>query len=99
MARIYDTGVQRTDAAANPGSNVPIATSDTLVAAARPGRVLLILNNQDAANPVFLRFGTGAATAAGVRLAAGQTLTLDAYTGEVRAIATGATVALGVADI
>lgn len=99
MARTYGTGVQSTDQAGNPGTTVPVLITDTLLAAARASRALLILNNQDTTNPVFLRFGTGAATAAGIRLAAGTSLTLTAYTGEVRAIAVGGTVSVGVADI
>lgn len=80
--------------AKNPGSTVSVATTDTLIAVANPGRQeITVVNN--GANPVYLRLGTGtaAAGAVGIRLnASGGSWTTNVYRGQIRGYAdTGAT--------
>lgn len=81
-------------------TNPVIALADTQVVAAKADRKLLLIQNNDAANPVYLNFAGAAATTSGVKLIAGGSYQMDSSIGgqEVRGIATGAPVTLVVVE-
>lgn len=106
MARTF-TGpgnVGRVSDAANGGSALILNGSSQAVVSANPGRAALYLSNYGATNAMFLRFGTAATptptavASTGIRLAPGQTLVLEAFTGAVAVIGTAADV-LGIAEL
>ncbi len=68
-----------------------ITTSDTQLIAANPLRRRVIVHNIDATNPIFVTFGSDAATTAGFRIAKDESVEFQTV-GEIRAIATGGTV-------
>ena len=85
--------------AGTPAAAVSVATTDTLVLAANRQRLSATFCN-NGSNVIYLRLGTGAAVAGqGIRLAAGQTVTLDNYTGEVRGIALTAATSLTLVQV
>lgn len=77
-------------------------TTSTAIAVcpANPERVLLIITNLDATNPIFLG-GTKVTASNGDRLAGGQSLVVDgvAATTAVSAIASGGTVVTSVMEV
>lgn len=81
-------------------TNPVIALTNTQVVAAKSDRKFLLIQNNDAANPVYLNFAGAAATTAGVKLVAGGSYQMDSSIGdqEIRGIATGAPVTLVVVE-
>lgn len=84
--------ITQVDAAAQPGTSVSVGATSTVVAAANPARVEITITNDHATQILYLKLGAVAAEAnKGIRLnAAGGSYTTNAYTGEIRAIASGA---------
>lgn len=106
MARTF-TGpgnVGRVSDAKNGGQALSLTGASQAVAGPNPGRAALYVSNMSAANPMFLAFGTAAAAtptavaSSGIRLAPGQTLVIEAYTGAVAVIGTAADV-LGIVEL
>jgi hypothetical protein len=78
-------------------SQVAITVADSSVLVANPKRKQCLIVNHDTANPVFLSYTNAATTANGARLAPGASVVIT-FKGIVRAIATGGTVTLGLAE-
>lgn len=91
MTRTYHGQmVTQSDTAKQPKGAVSVGTSDTLLVAANPYRVELTITNDHATQIVWLAFGATAEVSKGIRLnAAGGADNIGAYTGAVRAIASG----------
>lgn len=105
MARTF-TGsgnVGRVSDAKNGGAALAMNGASQVVAAANPARATLVLSNMAAANPMFFAFSTSSVAAptavvtSGLRLAAGQFIVLEAFTGAVAVIGTAADV-LGIVE-
>lgn len=91
-ARTSQTALSQKDYADQPGTSVSVGGASTVVAAANPDRAEITVTNDHATQIVYLRLeGAAAVLNQGIRLnAAGGSWTSNAYTGEVRGIATGA---------
>lgn len=89
--------------ATQAGTSVTVGTSSTTLVSANASRKLLVISNDHATNILYVRLGASAAVAnQGIRLnAAGGSLTLrgDEYTGEVRAIASGASTVVTLSEV
>lgn len=78
------------------GSVVPIGTTSTALLAAA-ARKAVTFHNEDTTNPVYIQ-GGASATTAGFKLGPGESITLtESPSGQFSAIATGASVNVGVA--
>lgn len=83
--------VAQASAATTPKAAVTVGASDTSIVAANPQRVEVTIVNDHATQIVYLALGAAAVANQGIRLnAAGGSYTTNAYTGEIRGIATGA---------
>ena len=101
------TGRQRSnqatqaDTAFQGGTTVSVGGTSTSVAAANPTRVEITITNDHASQIVYLKLAAAAAELnKGIRLnAAGGSYTTRAYTGEIRAIASGAATGVLVVEV
>lgn len=93
--------VRQTDVASEPGTAVSVGTTSTVIAAANPDRVEITITNDHATQILYLKLAGAAAEAnKGIRVnAAGGSYTTNAYTGEIRGIASGATTPVLVVEI
>lgn len=90
----------KSDVAKNPGSKVAVGGSDVQLVAANGDRVEVTVVNDHATQIVYLKLGAAAVLNEGIRLnAAGGSYTTSAFTGEIRAIATGAGTNVTVAEV
>lgn len=88
------------DTAKNPGSTVSVGVADGALVASNPARLELTICNDHATQIVYLSLGGTAVINSGIRLnAAGGSYTTNAYTGAVRAIASGATTGVTITEI
>lgn len=89
--------------ATQAGTSVTVGTSSSTLVSANGARKLLVITNDHATQIVYLRLGASAAVAnQGIRLnAAGGSVTIrgDEYTGEVRAIASGASTVVTLSEV
>lgn len=91
----------KVDTAINPGSAVSVGGSDTALVSANNGRAEITITNDHATQIVYLKLnGAAAELNKGIRLnAAGGSWTTQAYTGAIRAIASGAATTVLVTEI
>lgn len=81
--------------------SVSVATTGTTIAAARPGRRQVDIQNLDAINPVHVRLEAAVATTGDLKLAPGARYSFPpsvSYEGEVRGIAVGSAVTVVVVE-
>jgi hypothetical protein len=96
----YGNAVTQSDTAKTGGDAVTVGTSSTQLAAANGARVELFIQNDHASNTVYLGLGQAAVANKGIRLnAAGGSIVLSSYNGEVNAIASGASTVVLVTEI
>ncbi len=92
--------VAQTDTAKTPTGAVSVGTSSTQIAAANPARVELFVCNDHATNVVYLALGAAAVANQGIRLnAGGGSAVISSFTGQVNAIATGASTTVTVTEV
>jgi hypothetical protein len=90
MAVVAD-GIKRKDTPIEGSGSVSIGGSDASLVAANPARAEITICNDHATQILYLALGETAVLNKGIRLnAAGGSYTTTAFTGEIRAIATGA---------
>ena len=83
--------ISQTDTAKTPKSAVTVGASDTQIVPANGARVAVVICNDHASNILYLALGGTAVANQGIRVnAAGGTVFLPEFTGEIRGIATGA---------
>lgn len=88
------------DTATTPNAAVSVGTEDKEIVAANPARVEITICNDHATNVVYLSLGGTAVVNRGIRLnPAGGSYTTNAYTGEIRGIATGAATPATVSEV
>lgn len=91
---------KQSDTAKQPGTAVSVGVASGVLVAANPDRVELTVCNDHATQIAYLRFGASAAVLnQGIRLGTGQVFTTSAYTGEIRAIATGAATPVTIVEV
>lgn len=59
-------------------TNPAVTNASSVILAANAGRKFLMIQNKDAAGNIYIVFGAAATVALGIKIAPGQTLTLDA---------------------
>ena len=98
---VISGAIQRKDTANQPGTSVTVGAASATLLAANDTRAEVTICNDHATQVVYLKLAASAAEAnKGIRLnAAGGSWTSNAYTGEIRAIATGAGTGVTVTEI
>lgn len=101
MANRVVEPVRQTDTATNPAISVSVGAADIQIVPANTGRVEITICNDHATQIIYLSLGGAAAVVSkGIRLnAAGGSYTTTSYTGEIRAIASGAATVACITEI
>lgn len=91
---------RQNDTAVQPGTAVTAGVASATIVAANPSRIEVFIGNDHASNVLYLRLDDSAAVAnQGIRLAAGQSVVITSYTGEIRGIASGASTNVVVCEV
>ena len=101
MATYTAQAYEQSDTAKTPKTTVTVGAADTSLVAANPSRVCVFIQNTHATQTVDLALGATAVAANGIRLPAAMALPLQitSFTGEIRAIASGAGTTVQVAEV